>query len=323
MEAVYIRCSGERMDGVARGMRITPPFAGWAVVRRLSNVRRMESRKRAVRIRQKPSPLRETARHGVAVFTAVDGALLDASTFDAGRNRAAIERLLRAGIPVIPVSVMTLDELAPIATDLGLRQAMVIEAGGAIARWKNDAWEVEPCGPPAETLLDVIANIEDRSGADLLVYSAMDETSAATASGRSGEMLKASTLRYFSEPFLIESGEIDDVMRAAEEIGFRVRRGRRFFHLCRECDEGEAFSRLRAELRCDVAIAVGGSPVDAEFLAIADIPVLVPGPDGKVDPELLRRIPGARIARAPAPEGWARAVEDAVHGAATMPLRTA
>ena len=53
----------------------------------------------------------------VGVFTALDGTLLDSRTFDAGTNRGLIQRLLSAGIPVIPVSVMTLDEIAPIAAN--------------------------------------------------------------------------------------------------------------------------------------------------------------------------------------------------------------
>ena len=200
----------------------------------------MESPNRAaVRIRPR-SRSSTAAPHRVGVFTALDGTLLDSRTFDAGANRAMIQKLLSAGIPVIPVSVMTLDELAPIAADLGLQQAMIIEAGGAIARWKDGKWEVEPCGPPAETLLGVVKEIEDRSGANLLVYSAMEESAAARVSGRSGEMLHASTLRRFSEPFVIESGDLTSIERAAAEVGFSVRRGRRFFHMCRECDQGEA-----------------------------------------------------------------------------------
>jgi mannosyl-3-phosphoglycerate phosphatase family protein len=273
----------------------------------------MESRKRtAVRIRPKNSSARSETAHRLAVFTAIDGTLLDSRTFDAGENRAAIRRLLSAGIPVVPMSVMTLDEIAPIATDLGLRTMMVIEAGGAIARWKGGAWEVEPCGPPAETFLNVVSDIEDRSGANLLVYSAMDPAAAATVSGRSGEMLQASTRRAFSEPFVIESGDLASVQRAAAEIGFSVRRGRRFLHLCRECDEGEAFSRLRDELRCDVAVAVGGSLLDAEFLVRAEVAIVIPAADGSVDHELMAKVPTARIAPAPAPAGWAAAVEDAV-----------
>jgi mannosyl-3-phosphoglycerate phosphatase family protein len=273
----------------------------------------MESPKRtAVRLRPTRTSSRENKTHRLAVFTAIDGTLLDSRTFDAGENRAAIARLSALDIPVIPMSVMTLDELAPIASDLGLQAAMVIEAGGAIARWKDGRWDVEPCGPPAETFLDVVTDIEDRSGANLLIYSAMEASEAARVSGRSGAMLQASTLRAFSEPFVIESGELADVERAAAEIGFSVRRGRRFFHLCRECDEGEAFARLRDELRCDVTIAVGGSFVDAEFLTRADLSILVPAADGTIDPDLLARVPGARIAPSPAPGGWAVTVEDAV-----------
>jgi mannosyl-3-phosphoglycerate phosphatase len=255
------------------------------------------------------------------VFTSVDGTLLDAHTFDPGQSRTTVRRLIAAGIPVIPVSVMTLDEVRPIAAELGLQHAMVIEAGGAIARWTGEGWDVEPCGPPAETLLDVVLDIEQRSGANLLVYSALPDREAARLSGRSGEMLYASTHRRFSEPFVIESGDLESVKRAAASIGFSVRRGRRFLHLCRACDEGEAFTRLRDELQCDVAIAVGGAAVDAEFLMRADIAIIVPGPDGEADPDLIASVPNARIAPAPGPAGWASAVHDAWQSVATPKRR--
>ncbi|HYK01209.1 MAG TPA: HAD hydrolase family protein [Thermoanaerobaculia bacterium] len=268
----------------------------------------METQKRtAVRIRPKT---RAGAAHRAAVFTSIDGTLLDDRTFTPGASRTAVRRLLAAGVPVIPVSVMTLDEIAPIAAELGLQHAMIVEAGGAIARWTANGWEVEACGPPAETLLDVVLDIENRSGASLLVYSALPESEAARLSGRSGEMLQASTHRCYSEPFVIESGELEDVRRAAAEIGFSVRRGRRFLHLCRAFDEGEAFTRLRAELHCDVAIGVGGAAVDAEFLTRADIAIIVPGPHGEPDADLAASVPNARIAPAPGPAGWAAAVND-------------
>lgn len=273
----------------------------------------------AVRIRPKRRP---ATAHRLAVFTSLDGTLLDAQTFEAGASRATIGRLHAAGVPVIPVSVMTLDEVAPIAEDLGLQHAMIFEAGGAIARRTGDRWEVEPCGPPAETLLEVILDIERRSGANLLVYSALPENEAAHLSGRSGGMLHASTHRSFSEPFVIETGDIARVRHAAAELGFSVRRGRRFLHLCRACDEGEAFTRLREELQCDLAIAVGGAAVDAEFLTRADLPIIIPGPNGKPDPELLAAVPGARVAPAPGPAGWAASV-GAVWRSVAAPKRRA
>ncbi len=280
----------------------------------------MESHTRtAVRIRPKP---RVSTASRICVFTAVDGTLLDSRTFEAGASRAAIRRLQAAGIQVIPVSVMTLEEIAPIAAELGLQQAMIIEAGGAIARWRDDRWEVEPCGPPAETFLDVITEIEDRSGASVLVYSAMDESAAARVSGRSGEMLHASTHRCFSEPFVIESGELESITKAAAEIGFSVRRGQRFLHLCRACDQGEAFARLREELQCQLAIGLGSAVIDAEFLTRADLAIVIPGPDGIADPELLAKLPDARVAPAAGPDGWAAAVDEMLGALGTPRRRT-
>lgn len=211
---------------------------------------------------------------------------------------------------MVPVSVMTFDEIAPIAAELNLRHTMIIEAGGAIARWAAGEWIIEPCGPPVDTLLDVVRAIEDRSGADLLVYSALSESDAARVSGRSGDMLRASKVRRFSEPLLIESGDYESVARAARELGFSIRRGRRFLHICRECDEGEAFARVRDEIGCETTAGIGGAAIDAEFLTRVDIPMLVPGPDGVVDRELQAAVPGARTAAAPGPEGWARAVDE-------------
>ena len=269
----------------------------------------MKARSRTVRLRPKTKSL-HVADARCAVFTAVDGTLLDSRTFDAGRNRVTAERLRAAGVPVIPMTVMTLDEIAPIADELGFHHAMVIEAGGAIARWNDGAWQIEPCGPPAETLLDVIREIEDRSGADLTIYSALPDDDAARLSGRTGAMLERSTHRRFSEPFLIDRGDPAAVARAASLLGFSVRRGRRFLHLCRQCDEGEAFVRLRDEIGCEIAIGIGGSPVDAEFLSRADIPIVVPAVDGVPDRELAARVPRARVAPAPAPTGWSAAINE-------------
>ena len=67
--------------------------------------------------------------------------------------------------------------------------------------------------------------------------------------------------------------------------------------------------RLRDELRCEVAVGIGGTGVDAEFLARADVAIVIPNADGSVDRELLERLPHARIAPAPAPGGWAAAVQ--------------
>lgn len=271
---------------------------------------------------RKPSRSRAALRRGppkcYVVFTDIDGTLLDTGTFRGKAARPMVRRLHAAGVPVVPVTSMTVDEMEPIARELGLRDPMIIESGGAIARWAGSAWEVEPTGPEADILLDVIREIEDRSGASLTVYSALPDDEAARLSGLSGEMLHRSTHRRFSEPFVVDSGELARIIAAAESIGFAVRRGRRFFHLCRQCDQGEAYTRLHQELRCEVAVALGDSALDAEFLARADIPIIVPGPDGHPDPELLARLPSARLAPAPGSAGWAAAIDQVLTDAVPL-----
>ncbi|HEV7768389.1 MAG TPA: hypothetical protein VGQ76_25545 [Thermoanaerobaculia bacterium] len=202
------------------------------------------------------------------VFADLDFALL----------RTVVPRLHAVNVPLIPMTAMTLEEMIPIADELHLRPAMIIESGGGIARWKGTSWELEPCGLAADLLLDVVREIEDRTGASLSVHSVMP----------------GSMPRSFSEPFSIETGDPDDVMIAAASLGFSVVRGDRLLHLNRPCDEGTAFTRLRNELRCDVAIAIGDSPLDADLLMRAEIPIILSRADGP-DPDLLARAPHAFI----------------------------
>lgn len=215
------------------------------------------------------------------------------TSVDEGLNRDAIRRLESGGVPVIPMSVKTLHELTPIAAELELQHAMIFEAGGAIARWSGMSWDVEACGVPAEKLLDIVLEIEDRSGANLLVQSALPEN------------LDTEKQRCYSEPFVIESGDLESVKRAAAAMGYSVRSDRHFLHLCRSCDQAQAFTRVREELQCDVTIAIGSTAVDAEFLQRADIAIILPGPDGKPDPELVASVPNAQIA-----SDWTTAVEE-------------
>src|SRR3954447_26201149 len=114
-EALYIRSTGEATA--------SPPFAGLEVVLARTTVPQMESRKQSpVRIRPKnQTRSAPKAAQCVCVFTAIDGTLLDSRTFEAGASRAVIHRLHAAAVPVIPMSVMTLEEITPIAADLEFR----------------------------------------------------------------------------------------------------------------------------------------------------------------------------------------------------------
>lgn len=249
----------------------------------------------------------------IAVFTSLDGTLLDCQTFDAGPARDVVRELHAAGVPIVPVTVMTLDEVEPLARDLGFVHPMIIEAGSAVARLDGGEWVVEPFGPPADAVLEAVRAIEEISGAQLAVYSVQPEQIASLVSGRTGEMLRASVNRVYSEPFLIESGSMAAVEKAARTLGFVLRKGGRFLYLCREDAEIEAFRAVREELQCELVIGVGGATIDAAFLERSDVPIIIPRSDGRADAELMRLVPRAIVASAAGCAGWATCVSEAWH----------
>jgi mannosyl-3-phosphoglycerate phosphatase len=247
---------------------------------------------------------RSNHRRSIAIFTAVEGTLAGSRTL-----HRMIHEIQQAGASVVPVTAMTLGEVKPILRRLGIDGPAIVEAGGGIARPLKSGWSIEPCGLSAEAWLDVVRDIEERSGASLLVYSALPEPEALRLSGLKGSMLQHSMQRRFSEPFVIEQGDLESIREVAASIGFHVRQGRRLFYLSRRSDEGKAFARVRAELRCEIAVALGASALDAEFMRHAELPIILPGAGGP-DPELLAEVPGARVAPAPAPDGWVAAVNE-------------
>lgn len=248
-----------------------------------------------------------------AVFTDLDGTLLDATTFDLEPARPMLERLRGANVPVVPVTSKTFDEVEPLARELGFRHALIVESGGGIAGWDGGEWIFESVGPSSDVLRQALDEIQRRSGARIARYSAMNAAEAARYSGLTGEALARSQRRRFSEPFILESGLPEDVIGAAAAMGLRVRRGGRFLHLGGLSGKGEAVARVREELGCDVVVALGDAPMDAGFLVLAGIPIIIPHRDGAPDPELLLRVPHARVAPAPGPAGWVAAI-DAVWG---------
>lgn len=249
------------------------------------------------------------------VFTALDGSLLDPRTFSNEAAKASLQRLAAAGVPVIPVTTRTFAEARPLAEHLGLEGPIVIEAGGGIARRVGTSWRIEACGGEPKTLRAAVPHIERQARARLRLYSTMRPDEAAIASGLTGVELRRSMQRHFAEPFLLEAGTLDDVVQAAAALGLRVRTGRRFHHLCGGSEKGHGAYRIRREIAHSLdlrplVVALGVSPMDADFLELADIPIIVPRTDGTADPALRARFPEARAAAAAGPRGWADAIDE-------------
>ncbi len=249
------------------------------------------------------------------VFSALDGTLLDAKTLSFEAARASLRRLMTAGIPLVPVTGKTFAEVRPLADVLGIDGPIVIESGGGIARRVGSSWRMEACGAGTKALREAVPVIERRAGARLRLYSAMRLDEAAAASGLTGMDLRRSLQRNFDEPFVLESGSLSAVEKAARSIGLRVRTGGRFHHLSGPARKAAAALRVRDEIAASsgaqpFVVALGYAPIDIEFLSLADIPIIMPRRNGAPDPLLVAMLPEARIAPAAGPEGWAKAIDE-------------
>jgi mannosyl-3-phosphoglycerate phosphatase len=249
------------------------------------------------------------------VFTDLDGAFLDARAFSVDASRAVLRRIVSARIPLVPVTSRTFAEVRTLADALGIDGPFIIESGGGIARRVGSSWRMQACGADAASLRAAVPHIEERANARLLLYSTMRLDEAAAASGLTGIDLRRSMQRHFDEPFVVTRGSLEDVGAAAMSLGLRVRSGERLHRLCGPAGIDAAAQRIRGEVAAalgiePIVVALGSTPMGAEFLSIADIPIIIPRSDGTPDPSLVAMVPDARIAASAGFRGWVDAIDD-------------
>ena len=243
------------------------------------------------------------------VLTDLDGTLLDSHDFGFAPALPAIERLRVEEIPLIPVTSKTMAEVVTLAAALGLPGPVIVESGAAIASREAGGWTLIPLGISVTEIRMRAREIEARSNARFRLYSEMDESEAEMISGLKGLALGQSRLRQFEEPFILLEGDLDRVRRAAEAAGLVVRQGGRLLHLCGPVTKGDAARRLLwTWTNRPYVIALGDAPIDADFLALADLAVIVPGVDGTPNAALREAVPEAIVAPAPGARGWNAAI---------------
>jgi mannosyl-3-phosphoglycerate phosphatase len=266
------------------------------------------------------------------VVTDLDGCLLDHRTYRAGPARRVLQHLRRLGVPVVLCTSKTRAELRALRRELGGPYLAIVEDGAGIfvpagiaptlrlpaARRVRDGRLVR-LAPGYARVRQVFAALQRGIGGAVVGFGDMTVADVATATGLSTVAARLARRREFDEPFVFASDERRHarvLTRRAARHGLVVTRGGRFWHLHGRSDKGRA-TRLARELlqRAHDAlfiIALGDSPLDASMLREAELPIIVPRPDGSADPALRRRLPRARVAPAPGPAGWAKAVTRAV-----------
>lgn len=269
---------------------------------------------------------------GFAVLTDVDGCVLDARTYAWGPARAVLRRLHRRGVPVVLCTSKTRAEVAALYAELGHRLLAVIESGGAIlappgilaeappgARRTREGWLV-PLATRYPRIRAAVRELRRLTDGAVRGFGDMTAREVAALTGLSVPAARRARAREFDEPFFFLEGNARRHGRALRQViqrhGLTFTRGGALYHLHGRTDKGRAVRRVKRWLRALHGplrtVALGDGPHDLPLLREGDVPVIVPRPDGTPEPVLLKRCPGARVAPAPGPQGWAAVVSELV-----------
>jgi mannosyl-3-phosphoglycerate phosphatase len=248
------------------------------------------------------------------VVTDLDGTLMD-HHYDWSPAAAVLRSLQRAGVPVIPCTSKTAEEVERFRTAAQLRDPYIVENGGAIhgETATGEPWQ-EALGPGWSVLKPRLQELSEQLSEPLQALDELTDAEGECLLGLSGELLQQAQRRRCSVPFVPPSAAIQprlDALAAAQ--GLAVVRGNRMCHLLgAEVSKGNALAALKQRLHePDVKVlALGDSPNDLPLLEVADLAVVVPGAEGP-HPQLRPGVESGRfeLARAPHAEGWAEAVE--------------
>jgi mannosyl-3-phosphoglycerate phosphatase len=261
------------------------------------------------------------------VFTDLDGTLLNGETYAYEAALPTLDRLRAQAIPVVPVTSKTRQEVAHLCQQAGLDGPFVVENGSAVyiplaqpqfalpAGEDIDGYRVLQLGCNYVTARAGLKAIAQDLGRPLKGFGDWSVEQIEQLTGLSAAAAKQAKAREFSEPFMTPKNiPADQLREAVEAMGFRVVIGDRFSHLIgAEAGKGLAVHQLvqlyrdqHPEAQTVITLGLGNSPNDLDMLDNVDYPIVLPGQMGP-HPHLVNR--GWPLAPAPAPEGWAAAVD--------------
>nr|WP_240989347.1 HAD-IIB family hydrolase [Salipiger mangrovisoli] len=245
----------------------------------------------------------------MAVFTDLDGSLLDHGSYSLAAAEPALTALKERHIPLILASSKTAAEIAPLHSELGL--------GGWPAIVENGADRITPgalpeAAPQYRKLRAALAGLPELSR-NFKGFGDMDAAEVARITGLPPQSATLARQRRFTEPGLWSGSEaeLDAFLAALSVKGIEARKGGRFLTLSFGGTKAQQMAGILADLGCDTSIALGDAPNDIEMIEAATHGVIIRNDHGTGIPPLPGEQTG-RIRRTalPGPEGWNVAILD-------------
>jgi mannosyl-3-phosphoglycerate phosphatase len=271
------------------------------------------------------------------VFTDLDGSLLDHYSYSWSGASGALEELRRRKIPLIFCSSKTRTEIKSLRRAMANAHPFIVENGGAIVIPAGYFPQVAPfgrntkaftliMGRPYEELIHELKRIAQETGASVRGFHQMSDEEVARETGLTLRESHRARQRETGEPFRFRDASPAAIRRfckRAQERGYSVQRGGRFWHFSGGCDKGLALSVLIGFYRVAwqsriITVALGDGGNDLSMLRLVDRPILMPKPDGRFAEEVLHAMPRIARARHPGAAGWGEAVLHALRLRGTL-----
>lgn len=242
----------------------------------------------------------------IAVFTDLDGTLLDHDSYDYSPALPLLQKLTAGGIPVVLTSSKTAAELITLRAEMGLSTSPAIceNGAGVLAAGSTDLPDNAPWQAIRAGLETVSANLRDGFHG----FGDMSIEEIAQITGLAPEDATRAAARCFTEPGLWQGSDSNRKAFIAEltRIGITAREGGRFLTLGPDITKADRMEELAKRMGVGRTIALGDAPNDAEMLARASYGIVIPNPH-RAKPLIFSSDAENHIIRAthPGPKGWA------------------
>ncbi len=246
-----------------------------------------------------------------AVFTDLDGSLLNHSDYTFEEAKEMISFLKKQNIPIIIVTSKTKNEVLNYQKLLSINDPFIVENGAAIfIPKKNGELEIIQLGENYKTIRNFIEKIKERY--DIKGFSDMSLDEIVAHTGLNYENAKIASKREFSEPFVIkDERDLTEIEKLAEKEGLKIMKGGRFYHcMSIKQDKGKAVQKLIGRYKKEnpsiKTIALGDNYNDIPMLKEVDIPILIPRYN-----HIFIDFDMPNLIKAPHPgsRGWAKSLE--------------
>ena len=261
--------------------------------------------------------------HYPAIFTDLDGTLLDHDNYSFKPALTTLAKLKHAAIPVIPNTSKTYAELLELRETLDLKGPFIVENGAAIyipvnyfshqpiGTIQQDGYWVKSLVHSREHWLSLLQTVPTKLTERFTNMNAMTINDIVNATGLDEASAALASQRQYGEPVLWKGNAAEKQMfiEHLKKQGATILEGGRFLHVCGDCNKGKAMDWLMNQFKLfnpqqtPYSIALGDGNNDIAMLEAAQYAAIILSPV-HIPPKLKRK-QHLITSQNTGPTGWA------------------